>query len=102
MEGTVNVLESGVTAGLVLVLYTLIDKILVPLIKGRLGNGARNRGGNGERVQQVINSTFERRIGELEESVSEIGKAIVETRTSLALAEQILERIEGTVNGEKK
>ena len=82
-------IESGLAAGLIVILYGLTDKVLIPLIT----KGRRNANGRSS-AQTVINDDHARRIGGIETELSGLRDTIAETRTAVALSEAALRRIE--------
>ena len=79
--------EYGAVVILALVLYAVVDKALVPLIKGRK-NG---NGGISSDAQRYINEDHKRRIEQTEEDLRAV-------RDTLSVSRVLLERIEKQIS----
>lgn len=80
----------AITAGLVLVAYTVVDKFLVPFLKSKLGNGKSTK--HEEQFKH-----FEFRIRQLEKEFSSVDEVLQAVRTDLAVTTEIIQRIEKSI-----
>ena len=87
-----TIAEAGAVAGLVIVLYAIIDKVLVPLVRSR-SSGNDNRSSR----QEYVNKNTERRLAAIERDLHEVRDAWQTIGTQIAVLEEILKRIEGSI-----
>ena len=96
---SMEVLEHSVISGLVLIVYALIDKVIVPLIKSRKpksdGSNGHSNGRQKDGIQTHLNSEFDRRISKTEDDLHKLSETMQEIRTEVAVSSEILKRIEG-------
>jgi len=80
----VDLLEHGLPSMLALCVYSLVDKVIVPLLKKQSSNGS----------SEFSNKDLDRRINRNFEDIHEVRSAVADTRESLAAAKAILQRID--------
>jgi len=99
-----EILEHGVAAILALALYTIVDKIVVPLVSQRKGNGRHDNGGGRNGIQQngrqdYINEDHRRRIDHIDRDMHLVRDALSDVRESVGIAKESLRRIEDDLTG---
>lgn len=88
-----DMIEPTLAASLVVVLYVMIDKVVVPLItKGK--NDGNGRHDKGDRHQEYVNNTFDHRLNEHSRRLGELNQSLVEIGTAVSVIEAIVRRIE--------
>lgn len=92
---TQDVLQYGAAGAVLLVLYAVIDKALVPLIKARIGE--RSNGGDGKNDLERRVSNNERMCKELSGECKAIYAELHQVRETAAVSRAILERIENRI-----
>lgn len=94
MNESLEILKhGGVAAILALVLYSIVDKVLVPLVSAR--NGKRNGSGQQQwNHQDYINTIQGKRLDRHDAELSELREVISEVRGAVSVSQAILERIE--------
>lgn len=89
-----EIFKDGLVPALVLVVYTLIDKLLVPLVRARLG------GEGGELspdAQRLINKSHAKRLDQIESDLRVIRDTLGQLNTHAEVSEQLLKRIEARI-----
>lgn len=90
-----EIFQPSLSAALVVVLYLTLDRVVVPLIKGRTNGRTKNENGAGnDRNQDLVNQITERRMDRLEGELSENRAAIGDVGTAVEVIKAIVERIE--------
>lgn len=94
-----EILQPSLSAALVVVIYILLDRVVVPLVKGKASNGnGRNKNGTvahrNDQQQQLVNEITNRRMDKLESELGENRQAIADVGTAVAVIKAIVERIE--------
>ena len=89
-----DILNTSISAGLCLVIYTLVDKVVVPLVRKR----SRENGRGNSRVQSVLNDQFERRIEGLETDHRALRDLVSAIRADVQETQAILGRIENQIS----
>ena len=89
-----DVIQPTLAASLVVVLYIVIEKVVVPLItKGRNdGNGRHDKGG--DRHQDYVNNTVDARLNDHSRRLGELNQSLVEIGTAVSVIKAIVQRIE--------
>ena len=80
-----SVLEYGVVGVLIVIIYGLVDKVIIPIVRGKSANG------NG---QDFINRQTERRINRIEGEIGEVRTTVAEITRTVDLSQAILTRVE--------
>ena len=89
-----DIIQPTVAASLVVVLYLVIEKVVVPLAKGRHDGDGRNRKGDDDRHQEYINNTVDHRLNEHSRRISDLNQSLTEIGTAVSVIEEIVRRIE--------
>ena len=96
-----EIVQPTLSAALVVIIYLLLERVVVPLVKGKATNG-RNK--NGTRVddrnqqQQLVNEITARRMDKLENELGANRQSIAEVGTAVEVIKAIVERIEERLN----
>jgi len=88
-----EVIQPTLAASLAVILYVVIEKIVVPLVKGKT-NGRNGKNGNGDKHQEYINRTIENRLDGHSHQLNEHRNAIAEVGAAIKVVHAIVERIE--------
>jgi len=88
--------QPPLAAGLGVVLFLLIDRVVVPLIKGK-NEPTRSTGGNG-RHQEYVNSNHEQRLDSHARQLNEHRATLNEIGTKTTVIYEILQRVEKQLN----
>ena len=80
-----EILEHGLLGMCLLVIYGLVDKVIIPIVRGKSENG------NG---QDFINRQTERRINRIEGEIGEVRTTVAEITRTVDLSQAILTRVE--------
>tara|TARA_B100000749_G_C18387675_1_gene448828 strand:+ start:379 stop:636 length:258 start_codon:yes stop_codon:yes gene_type:complete len=78
-----SVLEYGVVGVLIVIIYGLVDKVIIPIVRGKSANG-----------QDFINRQTERRINRIEGEIGEVRTTVAEITRTVDLSQAILTRVE--------
>ena len=91
-----EVMQPTIAAALVVVIYVLIEKVIVPLLskgKNNVSNDRNNRRSNGQH-QEYVNTTFEHRLNRIEKQLIEHRDTIGDVGGAVRVIKAIVERIE--------
>jgi hypothetical protein len=82
-------LQQGLVPILLLVIYGIVDKLLLPLVsKGKESNEGCTK------IQEVVNRDAERRIANLEKESGKLRSVVSEISVTVAVSAEILKRID--------
>ena len=82
-----SVLEYGVVGVLIVIIYGLVDKVIVPIVRGKSSKDKPNG-------QDFINRQTERRINRIEGEIGEVRTTVAEITRTVDLSQAILTRVE--------
>ena len=91
-----EVMQPTIAASLVVVIYVLIEKVIVPLLskgKNNVSNDRNNRRSNGQH-QEYVKTTFEHRLNRIEKQLIEHRDTIGDVGGAVRVIKAIVERIE--------
>ena len=91
-----DVIQPSLSAALVVVIFVLVDRVIVPLVKGKSNNGRHKDSGRDDdrNQQQLVNEITARRMDKLENQLSENRAAVGDVGTAIEVIKAIVERIE--------
>ena len=87
-----EVLQPTLAASLVVVLYLMIDKIIVPLVKGKANGNGRNA--TDDKHQDYITRTVEYRLNDHEKRLGSHTDALAEIGAAVQVIKAVVQRIE--------
>jgi len=89
-----DIIQPTVAASLVIVLYVLIEKVIVPLAKGKANGNGRHRESIDDKHQDYINRNVEARLNDHSKRLGEHSDALAEIGTAVQVIKAIVLRIE--------
>lgn len=96
-----EIVEGGVVASLIVVVYALVDKVIVPLMKAKKNVSLPDKPSLSSDAQRIINDDHTRRLDDIDGELSRIRDGFEDVRASVAtigthgeVSKAILERIE--------
>ena len=90
-----EIIQPTVEASLVVILYVLIERVVVPLLAKDNTSGRDSTDGNGnKRHQDYVNRTVEHRLDRLDEQLAEHSATINDVGAKVSVIKAIVERIE--------
>ena len=89
-----EVLQPTLAASLVVVLYLMIDKIIVPLVRGKANGNGRNNQATDDKHQDYINRTVEYRLNDHEKRLGGHTDALAEIGAAVQVIKAVVQRIE--------
>ena len=94
-----DLVQYGAATVLAITLFTLVDKILVPVFRTKFGGSSTDeRGASSEwKLQEYVNAEQGERLNRHDKELSEIRGVISEISRNLDVSQAILERIEESI-----